>query len=59
MSVYKGRGEHSVSELEAIIEQLLEELHLYKSEQKKFTDKDMDNAYDKGFHDAIGHIKHR
>lgn len=31
---YKGRGEHSVNELELIIEQQAEELHLIKSGQK-------------------------
>ena len=30
---YKGKGSHSVNELELIIEQLLEELHLIKSGQ--------------------------
>lgn len=30
---YKGKGEHSVRELELIIEQQAEELHLIKSEQ--------------------------
>jgi hypothetical protein len=30
---YKGKGEHSVNELELIIEQQAEELHLFKSEQ--------------------------
>lgn len=30
---YKGKGEHSVNELELIIEQQAEELHLIKSEQ--------------------------
>lgn len=32
---YKGKGEHSVNELEKIIESLMEELHQYKSGQKK------------------------
>tara|TARA_R110000851_G_scaffold16562_1_gene53719 strand:+ start:290 stop:541 length:252 start_codon:yes stop_codon:yes gene_type:complete len=31
---YKGKGEHSVRELELIIEQQAEELHLMKSGQK-------------------------
>lgn len=31
---YKGKGEHSVNELELIIEQQAEELHLIKSGQK-------------------------
>ena len=31
---YKGKGEHSVNELELIIEQQSEELHLFKSGQK-------------------------
>lgn len=31
---YKGRGEHSVNDLELIIEQQAEELHLIKSGQK-------------------------
>ena len=34
---YKGKGEHSVRELELIIEQQAEELHLYKSGQKQIT----------------------
>ena len=32
---YKGKGEHSVRELELIIEQQAEELHLLKSGQKQ------------------------
>lgn len=32
---YKGKGEHSVRELELIIEQQAEELHLFKSGQKQ------------------------
>lgn len=32
---YKGKGEHSVNELELIIEQQAEELHLLKSGQKQ------------------------
>lgn len=32
---YKGKGEHSVRELELIIEQQAEELHLIKSGQKQ------------------------
>lgn len=32
---YKGKGEHSVNELELIIEQQAEELHLIKSGQKQ------------------------
>jgi hypothetical protein len=32
---FKGKGEHSVNELELIIEQQAEELHLIKSGQKK------------------------
>lgn len=32
--MYKGRGEHSVSQLELIIEQQAEELHSLKSGQK-------------------------
>lgn len=32
---YKGKGEHSVNELELIIEQQAEELHLFKSGQKQ------------------------
>jgi hypothetical protein len=32
---YKGKGEHSVNELELIIEQREEELHLLKSGQKQ------------------------
>jgi hypothetical protein len=31
---YKGKGEHSVNELESIIEKQAEELHLIKSGQK-------------------------
>ena len=31
---YKGKGEHSVNELELIIEQQAEEIHLLKSGQK-------------------------
>ena len=34
---YKGKGEHSVNELELIIEQQAEELHLLKSGQKQLT----------------------
>ena len=32
---FKGKGEHSVNELELIIEQQAEELHLIKSGQKQ------------------------
>jgi len=32
---YKGKGEHSVNELELIIEQQAEELHLLKSGEKQ------------------------
>lgn len=32
---YKGKGEHSVNELELIIQQQAEELHLLKSGQKQ------------------------
>lgn len=32
---YKGKGEHSVNELELIIGEQAEELHLLKSQQKK------------------------
>lgn len=32
---YKGKGEHSVRELELIIEQQAEELHLYRTRQKQ------------------------
>lgn len=35
---YKGKGEHSVNELELIIEQQAEELHLFKSGQKAIDD---------------------
>ena len=34
---YKGKGEHSVNELELIIEQQAEELHLLKSGQKQLS----------------------
>ncbi len=34
---YKGKGEHSVNQLELIIEQQAEELHLLKSGQKTLT----------------------
>ena len=33
---YKGKGEHSVNELELIIEKQVEELHLIKSGQTQF-----------------------
>ena len=32
---YKGKGEHSVRQLETIIEQQLEEIHLFNSGQKE------------------------
>lgn len=32
---YKGKGEHSIDELESIIEQKMEELHLINSGQKQ------------------------
>lgn len=34
---YKGKGEHSVRELELVIENALEELHLIKSGTKQFS----------------------
>jgi hypothetical protein len=34
---YKGKGEHSVNDLELIIEQQAEELHLIKSGQTEFS----------------------
>lgn len=33
---YKGKGEHSINELEKIIEQREQELHLFRSGQKRF-----------------------
>ena len=33
---YKGKGEHSINELELIIQQQNEELHLIKSNQSNF-----------------------
>ena len=38
---YKGKGEHSVNELELIIEQQAEELHLLKSGQKQLSINDV------------------
>jgi len=34
---YRGKGEHSVNELELIIKQQAEELHLFNSGSKQFT----------------------
>lgn len=40
---YKGKGEHSVNQLEQIIEQQNEELHQLKT-QRTYTKKDLDSA---------------
>ena len=41
---YKGKGEHSVIELELIIEQQAEELHLLNSGQKQLNMHDVSNS---------------
>ena len=41
---YKGKGEHSVRELELIIEQQAEELHLLNSGQKQLNMHDVSSA---------------
>lgn len=55
--IYKGKGEHSVRGLETIIEILQEQLHVFNSSQKVYTEKDMDNAYDKGYQDGLTNNK--
>tara|TARA_R110001632_G_scaffold171357_1_gene290576 strand:+ start:575 stop:805 length:231 start_codon:yes stop_codon:yes gene_type:complete len=54
---FKGKGEHSVNELELIIEQQAEELHLIKSGQKQlilsgvsgmFSEEQMEEAWTNG-----------
>lgn len=42
--IYKGKGEHSVNDLEIIIDQMSEELHQYKSGQIRFSD-DFDESF--------------
>tara|TARA_R110000772_G_scaffold220401_1_gene330894 strand:- start:258 stop:539 length:282 start_codon:yes stop_codon:yes gene_type:complete len=42
---FKGKGEHSVNELELIIEQQAEELHLIKSGQKQLILSGVSSSY--------------
>ena len=51
---YKGKGEHSVNELELIIEQQAEELHLIESGQKQLATQGISCSAS----DVISKIKH-
>ena len=46
---YKGKGEHSVRELELIIEQQAEELHLLKSGQKQLLKTELCDNLDENY----------
>ena len=55
---YKGKGEHSVNELELIIEQQAEELHLLKSGQKQLPIHVVDSSLpDDEYIDALASIE--